>query len=180
MAQEIDRVNNDVANNIIKDSGIIAYLIKKYFRENHNIDLGDFQNKQFVSKEAAALDISKSVITEKYNFFCSLDYINAKRVYIDVYIRYIIFDNSNIDTSDPSVPVTIDTSVPVTIDSFVTKYFNNEDDTIESSMIKKVDIFSPLKTVGIRKFSSTFEYSVSAELDLSIDMKFIKKEENNQ
>lgn len=171
MAQEINRVNNIMANNIIKDSGIIAYLIKKYFRENYNIDLGDFQNKQFVSKETAALDVSKSVIIDKYSFVCNLDSKYIRNVYIDVYIRYIIFeDNSN----------SIDTSVPVTIDSFVTKYFNNEDDTIESSMIKKADIFSPLKTVGITKISSTFEYSVSAELDLSIDMKFIKKEENNQ
>ena len=169
MAQEMDRVSNDVANNIIKDSGIIAYLIKKYFRENHNIDLGDFQSKRFVSKEAAALDISRSIIIDKYSFVCNLDSKYIRNVYIDVYIRYIAFENGNIDTS-----------VPVTIDSFVTKYFNNEDDTIESSMIKKVDIFSPLKTVGITKISSTFEYSVSAELDLSIDMKFIKKEENNQ
>lgn len=180
MAQEIDRVNNDVANNIIKDPSIIAYLIKKYFRENHNIDLGDFQSKQFVSKEVAALDISRSIIIDKYSFVCNLDSKYIRNVYIDVYTRYIIFDNGNIDTSDPNVLVTIDTSVPVTIDSFVMKYFNNEDDTIESSMIKKVDIFNPLKTVGIRKFSSTFEYAVSAELDLSIDMKFIKKEENNQ
>lgn len=169
MAQEIDRVNNIMANNIIKDSGIIAYLIKKYFRENHNIDLGDFQNKQFVSKEAAALDISKSVIINKYSFFCSFDYNNARSVYIDVYIRYIGFEDGSIDAS-----------VPVTIDSFVTKYFNNEDDSVENCAIKKFNMFNPLKEDGIRKISSTFEYSVCAELDLSIDMKFVKKEENNQ
>lgn len=169
MAQEIDRVNNDVANNIIKDSGIIAYLIKKYFRENHNIDFGDFQNKQFVSKEIAALDISKNVIIDKYHFLCGLDYNNIRSVYIDVYIRYIVFENGSIDTS-----------IPVTIDRFVMKYINDEDDSIESSMIKKADIFSPLKAVGIIKLSSTYEYAVSAELDLSIDMKFAKKEENNQ
>ena len=56
----------------------------------------------------------------------------------------------------------------------------DEDDNIEISMIKKADIFRPLKAVGITKLSSTFEYSVCAELNLSIDIKFIKKEENNQ
>ena len=111
MAQEIDRVNNDVANNIIKDPSIIAYLIKKYFRENHNIDLGDFQSKRFVSKEAAALDISRSIIIDKYSFVCNLDSKYIRNVYIDVYIRYIIFDNGNIDTGDPSVPVTIDKNI---------------------------------------------------------------------
>jgi hypothetical protein len=161
MAQEINRVNNIMANNIIKDSGIIAYLIKKYFRENHNIDLGEFQNKQFVSKEIAALDVSKNVIIDKYSFVCNLDSRYIRNVYIDVYIRYIGFEDSSIDAS-----------IPVTIDRFVMKYINDEDDTIESSMIKKVDIFSPLKTVGITKISSTFEYYVST--------KFIKKEENNQ
>lgn len=169
MAQEINRVNNIMANNIIKDSGIIAYLIKKYFRENHNIDLGDFQNKQFVSKEIAALDVSKNVIIDKYSFVCNLDSKYIRNVYIDVYIRYIVFENGSIDTS-----------VPVTIDRFVMKYIDDEDDGIESYMIKKVDIFSPLKTIGIRRMSSTFEFSISAELDLSIDMKFVKKEENNQ
>lgn len=169
MAQEIDRVNNDVANNIIKDSGIIAYLIKKYFRENHNIDLGDFQNKQFVYKEAAALDISRNIIIDKYHFLCGFDYNNTRSIYIDVYIRYIIFEDSSIDTS-----------VPVTIDSFVTKYFNNEDDSIENCAIKKFDMFKPLKEDGVRKISSTFEYSVCAELDLSIDMKFVKKNNDNE
>lgn len=170
MAQEIDRLNNDVINNIIKDSGIIAHLIKKYFRENHNIDLGDFQNKQFVSKDIAALDVSKNIITEKYNFFCSLDYINARRVYIDVYIKYMVLKDGSIDTS-----------VPVTIDSFVMKYPVDDDNlTITNHMIKKNDECSPLKTIGIIKLSSTYEYAVSAELNLSIDMKFIKKEENNQ
>lgn len=167
MSQEIDRVNNIMANNIIKDSGIIAYLIKKYFRENHNIDLGDFQNKQFVSKEVAALDVSKSVIINKYSFFCSFDYNNAKSVYIDVYIRYIGFEDGSIDAS-----------VPVIIDRFVTEYINHEDDSIENCAIKKFDMFSPLKEDGIRKQSSTFEYSVYAELDLSINMKFVKKEDN--
>ena len=170
MAQEIDRVNNDVANNIIKDSGIIAYLIKKYFRENHNIDLGDFQNKQFVSKEVAALDVSKNIITEKYNFFCALDYINARRVYIDVYIEYMVLENGNIYTE-----------VPVTIDRVVMKYPVDDDGFgIANHMIKKNNECKPIKIDGITKLSSSYEYAVSAELDLSIDMKFIKKEENNQ
>lgn len=47
-------------------------------------------------------------------------------------------------------------------------------------MIKKADIFSPLKSVGITELSSTFEYSVCAELDLSIDMKFVKKNNDNE
>lgn len=169
MDQEIDRVNNDIANNIIKDSGIIAYLIKKYFRENHNIDLGDFQNKQFVSKEIAALDVSKNVIIDKYSFVCNLDFKYIRNVYIDVYIRYMVLEDGNIYTE-----------VPVTIDRFVMKYIDDEDEGIENYMIKKVYIFSPLKTIGIIKLSSTYEYAVSAELNLSIDMKFVKKEENNQ
>ena len=168
MAQEIDRVNNDVANTIIKDSGIISYLIKKYFREYHNIDLGDFQSHQYVSKEIAALDISKNIITEKYNFFCALDYINARRVYIDVYIGYIVFENDSIDTS-----------VPVTINRIVMKYPVDDDGlAITNHMIKKNDECKPLKIDGITKQSSSYEYAISAELDLSIDMKFIKKEEN--
>lgn len=169
MAQEIDRVNNDVANNIIKDSGIIAYLIKKYFRENHNIDLGDFQSKQFVSKEIAALDVSKNIITEKYNFFCVLDYSN-RSVYIEVYIKYMILEDGNIYTE-----------VPVIINRVVMKYpVNDGSFAIANHMIKKNDECKPLKTIGIIRLSSTYEYSVCAELDLSIDMKFVKKEENNQ
>lgn len=170
MAQEIDRVSNDVANNIIKDTGIIAYLIKKYFRDNHNIDLGDFQNKQFVSKEVAALDVSKNIITEKYNFFCALDYSNARRVYIDVYIKYMILEDGSIYTE-----------VPVTIDRVVMKYPVDDDGlAITNHMIKKNNECKPLKIDGIIKLSSSYEYAVSAELDLSIDMKFVKKEENNQ
>jgi len=169
MAQEINRVNNIMANNIIKDSGIIAYLIKKYFRENHNIDLGDFQNKQFVSKETAALDVSKNVIIDKYSFVCNLDFKYIRNVYIDVYIRYIGFEDDCIDAS-----------VPVTIDRFIMKYIDDEDEGIENYMIKKVDIFSPLKTIGIIRMSSTFEFSVCAELDLSIDMKFVKKNKDNE
>ena len=74
----------------------------------------------------------------------------------------------------------LDANAPVTIDRFIMKYIDDEDDSIESYMVKKADIFSPLKEVGITKLSSTFEYSVCAELDFSIDMKFVKKEENNQ
>ncbi len=166
MDQEIDRVNNDIANNIIKDSCIIAYLIKKYFRENHNIDLGEFQNRQYVSKEIAALDVSKNIITEKYNFFCALDLSIARRVYIDVYIRYMVLEDGNIYTE-----------VPVTIDRVVMKYPVDDDGlAITNHMIKKNNECKPLKIDGIIKLSSSYEYAVSAELDLSIDMKFIKKE----
>lgn len=169
MAQEIDRVNNIMVNNIIKRSGIVAYLIKKYFRENHNIDLGDFQNKQFVSKEVAALDVSKNIITEKYNFFCALDYSNT-RVYIDVYIKYMILEDGSIYTE-----------VPVIINRVVMKYPVDDDGfDITNHMIKKNDECKPLKTIGIIRLSSTFEYAVCAELDLFIDMKFVKKEENNE
>ncbi len=167
MGNELLLINDTIANTLIRDSSVMSYLIKKYFRENHNIDLGEFQNRQFVSKEVAALDISKSIVTDKYNFFCgALDYFNTRRVvYIDVYIKYTVLDNNDVDIS-----------VPVTINRFVMTYPVDKDDSIEISMVKKADIFSPLKAVGITKLSSTFEYSISAELDLSIDMKFIKKE----
>ena len=168
MSQEIDRLNDNIANNIIEDIYIVSFLIKKYFREYHNIDIGDFQSHQYVSKEIAALDVSKNIITEKYNFFCALDVSNIRRVYIVVYIKYMVLENGNIDTS-----------VPVTIDRVVMKYPVDDDNlTITSHMIKKNDECKPLKTDGIIKLSSTFEYAISAELDLSVDIKFIKKEEN--
>ena len=170
MSQEIDKLNDSIANNIINNLSIVSFLIKKYFREYHNIDIGDFQSHQYVSKEIAALDLSKNIITEKYNFFCALDDYSNTRVYIDVYIRYMVLEDGSIDTS-----------VPVTIDRFVMKYPVDDDNlTITNHMIKKNDECKPLKTIGIIKLSSTFEYAVSAELDLSIDMKFIKKEESNQ
>lgn len=168
MGNELLLINDIIANTLIRDSSVMSCLIKKYFRENHNIDLGEFQNRQFVSKEVAALDISKSIVTDKYNFFCSLDHMdnNTRRVYIDVYIKYTVLDNNDVDIS-----------VPVTIDRFVMKYpVDDGSFAITNHMIKKNDECKPLKTIGIIRLSSTFEYAVSAELDLSIDMKFIKKE----
>ena len=73
------------------------------------------------------------------------------------------------------------TEVPVTIDRVVMKYPVDDDGlAITNHMIKKNNECKPLKIDGIIKLSSSYEYSVSAELDLSIDMKFVKKEENNQ
>lgn len=163
-----DLLNNLIhkpISNILLDEEVVSDIIKDYFKNNHNIDLGRFANKWLDSREFSA---GEYIIIMKYTFYSDDD------THYDVYIRFFTDEHNNLIIKENTI-FSIDT---MTV--FIHHKIKELDPKVTYSIFKKSDSDKPMliSDLSLLSHNSTYDYVIGVKLVYNMDAKFDEEGDN--
>ena len=157
-----DLLNNLIhkpISDILLDEKVVSDIIKNYFKNNHNIDLGRFSNKWLDSREFSAGDY---IIIMKYTFYSDDD------THYDVYIRFFTDEHNDLIIKENTI-FSIDT---MTV--FIHHKVKELNPKVTYSIFKKSDSDKPMliSYLSLLSHNSTYDYVIGVKLVYNMDAKF--------
>lgn len=165
-----DLLNNLIhkpISNILLDEEVVSDIIKDYFKNNHNIDLGRFANHWLDSRKFSA---GEYIITMKYIFYSDDD------IHYDVYIRFFTDEHNDLIIKENTI-FSINT---MTV--FIHHKVKELDPKVTYSIFKKSDSDKPIliSNLSLLSHNSTYDYVIGAKLVYNMNVKFNEEGDNNQ
>ncbi len=146
-------------SDILLDEKVVSDIIKDYFKNNHNIDLGRFVNKWLDSRKFSARDY---IITMKYKFYSDDD------THYDVYIRFFTDKDNDLIIKENTI-FSIDSMT-----AFIHHKVKALDPKVTYSIFKKSDNDKPMliSYLSLLSHNSTYDYVIGVKLVYNMDDKF--------
>lgn len=164
---------SDLLNNLIHkpisdtllDEKVVSDIIKDYFKNNHNIDLGRFANNWLYSREFSAGDY---IITMKYKFYSDDD------THYDVYIRFFTDEHNDLIIKENTI-FSIDSMT-----AFIHHKVKELDPKVTYSIFKKSDSDKPMliSYLSLLSHNSTYDYVIGVKLVYNTDDKSDEEGDN--
>lgn len=169
-----DLLNNLIhkpISDILLDEKVVSDIIKDYFKNNHNIDLGRFVNKWLDDRKFSAreyITTMKYIITMKYTFYSDDD------THYDVYIRFFTDEHNDLIIKENTI-FSIDSMT-----AFIHHKVKELDPKITYSIFKKSDSDKPMliSNLSLLSHNSTYDYVIGAKLVYNMDSKFDEEGDN--
>jgi len=163
-----DLLNNLIhkpISDILLDEKVVSDIIKDYFKNNHNIDLGRFANKWLDSRK---FSVGNYIITMKYKFYSDDD------THYDVYIRFFTDEDNNLIIKENTI-FSIDSMT-----AFIHHKVKELDPKVTYSIFKKSDSDKPIliSYLSLLSHNSTYDYVIGVKLVYNTDDKFDEEGDN--
>lgn len=173
MSEDITSIMKNIINksiyNIMLDSSIISSIIWNYFKDNNNIYIGKFLNKNRESKEVSAFYSGEFIIIDKYTF------VNID-TYYDVHIRYFVDEYNNLVIRDKVIFIIdqIIVNIRSKIEDLDSEYVLNT--SFKRCNYDKLMIITP--NMKLFDADRRFGYMINAKLTFDYNIKFDKEVDN--